>query len=431
MRKTAIRFLSMIIVSILLVQNVFATGSVTIKNKPAETIGRVPEEFQSMVNGNWAIASGDFSDDGYYTYNSRDGKVEVVKYDLYGKKQYETEYAYKYAGKDKKSLFYFRHHVVYQKFVNENGDSFITSRVNQSIPLLEIDLSSKHNLVKIDSKGNIVWRIDFSKKDAYVIRSVVELDDGSLILGVTRKTKWIKADNADYIATLIKVSADGDIIKKVDLRDGITMIDVLACVEGKGFLSYVREISVVDDEFEEKQFLCAFDKELNQLWEIEIGKASILWDINSVSEYGYPIMEKTDKEIPLYQQKSMNIKRIGFDKNVLSEYTIETKNQNEHISNIFFLNNGDYVVEYSCDYYEDIHNEQSRFILHSQNSKETKELPLIGYSMYDFVETETERIFCCWNALSYYDGGGVDDRECVYTAFDMDWNLLWQKGVKE
>ena len=247
MHKIAKRVVSIFVVSILMLQSVFASGDVVAKDNSAEKIGNVPEKYKSMVNDNWAIASGDFSDDGYYTYNSRDGKVEVVKYDLYGKKQYETEYAYKYAGKDKNSLFYSRHHLVYQKFVNENGDSFITSFVNQSIPLLEIDLSSKHNLVKIDSKGNIVWRIDFSKKDAYVIRSVVELDDGSLILGVTRKTKWIKADNADYIASLIKVSVDGDIIKKVDLRDGITMIDVLACVEGKGFLSYVREVSVVDD----------------------------------------------------------------------------------------------------------------------------------------------------------------------------------------
>ena len=58
-------------------------------------------------------------------------------------------------------------------------------------------------------------------------------------------------------------------------------------------------------------------------------------------------------------------------------------------------------------------------------------MQLPGYGIYDVLETKNEIIFCCWNALNYDDNGGVGDRECVYTAFDKEWNLLWQKGTKE
>ena len=387
MRKTAIRFLSMIIVSILLVQNVFATGSVTIKNKPAETIGRVPEEFQSMVNGNWAISEGEFSSDGYYRYISNDGKVKITKYNIFGEKQYETEYDYKYAGKDRDGFLNFRYHTVNAKLINDNGDTFFSSRVLRSVPLLGIDLPSKHNLVKVDSNGNVLWEIDFGAKEVYLIRGMVEADDGSLILGVTKKTKWINADVDDFKVNLIKLSADGEVLKQVDLKEDMNVIDNLAYVDGKGFFGVITKY-VVGDSIESKHFLTAFDEELNLLWEREINESFYPWDKDSVSLYGYPVKEKSDKVIPLYQRKSEKLTRIDFNNKVVSECVFKTNIKNEYIDNIHFLNNGEYIVEYGRNNSEDIREENARFVHYSKDFKELRELALTGYSIREIIETE-------------------------------------------
>lgn len=101
------------------------------------------------------------------------------------------------------------------------------------------------------------------------------------------------------------------------------------------------------------------------------------------------------------------------------------------MGNIWFLDNGEYIVVYGGINQNGSSSEDSRYVHYSKGFRNLGEIQLPGYSLYDVIETKKEIIFCCWNALSYYEGGGVDDRECVYTAFDKDWNLLWQKGVEE
>lgn len=430
MKKNIFRLISVLLLSLIFFQCAFALDEETQKSYAAETIGRVPKQFQRMVNSNWAVASGEFSEDGYYHFNAEDGKVEIEKYNIYGKKQYTTEYDYKYAGKNKNGFLNFRYHNASVKLINNNGDTFFASRVLRSIPLLKIDLPSHHNLVKVDPKGNVVWAKTFKSKDVYLIRGMVEADDGSLILGVTKQTKWFSAGANDYEVSLMKLSADGEIIKQVDLREGITLIDNLVYVDGQGFMGMTMEIIGEDDDYEKKNYLNAFDNELNLLWEYEIDSTFYPWDKENVSENGYPIKEKKKVDTKLYQTKKQTLIRLDFDKNVVSKKTFETKTENEYISNIFFLNNGDYVVEYGSDS-SYLYEEQACYVRYSKGFRNLGELKLPGYGIHNIIETKNERIFCCWNALSYYEGGGVDDRECVYTAFDKDWNLLWQKGTKE
>ena len=432
-KRVLIRILSSILIFILLFQTVFASDKEITKDYAAETIGKVPKQFQRMVNSNWANASGKLYEDGYYSFNAEDGKVEVDKYSLYGKKLFSTEYDYKYAGKDKNGpfdLLNFRYHNVSVKLINDNGDTFVTSRVLRSIPLLQIELASKHNLVKIDSDGNVLWELDFKRNEVYLIRDMVELDDGSLILGVTNKTKWIRSELDDYKATLIKLSADGELIKKVDLK-GITMIDNFACVEGKGFMAKMTKTEVIgENDFEDRKYLSAFDNELNLLWEYEIDSAFYPWNKENVSENGYPIRVKKNIDTPLCKTKEDTVVRLDFDKNIVSKNTFKTKNENEYINNIFFLNNDEYIVEYSTN--SDFSRQsQSRWVRYSKGFRNLGEIELTGYALHQIIETENERVFCCWNALSYDDNGNVEGRENVYTAFDKDWNLLWQKGVTE
>ncbi len=434
MKKVVIRTLSTILIFILLFQTAFASDKEITKDNAAETIGKVPKQFQRMVNGNWADASGKLSEDGYYCFNAEDGKVEVDKYNLYSKKIYSTEYDYKYAGKDKNGpfdLLNFRYHNAAVKLINGNGDTFISSRVLRSIPLLQIDLASKHNLVKIDSDGNVLWELNFKRNEVYLIRDMVELDDGSLILGTTNKTKWIRSDLDDYKVTLMKLSADGELIKKVDLRNGITMIDNFACVEGKGFMAKTTETEVIgENDFEDRKYLSAFDNELNLLWEYEIDSAFYPWNKDNVTENGYPVRAKKNVDTPLYETKEDTIVRLDFDKNIVSKKTFKTKNENEYINNIFFLKNDEYIVEYSTN--SDFSRQsQSRWVRYSKSFRNLGEIELTGYGLHQIIETENERVFCCWNALTYSENGSVDDRENVYTAFDKDWNLLWQKGVAE
>lgn len=435
MKKVLIRVLSTILIFILLFQVAFAFDKEITKDYAAETIGKVPKQFQRMVNGNWANATGNFSNDGYYIFNSDDGKVGIEKYNVYGKKMYTTEYDYKYAGKDKNGpfdLLNFRYHNASVKLINDNGDTFVSSRVLRSIPLLRIDLSSKHNLVKIDSNGNVLWERNFKRGEVYLIRGMVEAEDGSLILGVTNKTKWVCADGiSDYKVTLMKLSADGELIKKVDLRDGITMIDNLAYIDGKGFMGTTTKTAIIgENDFENKRFLNAFDNDLNLLWEYEIDSTFYPWNKDNASENGYPIRAKKNVDTPLYETKEDTIVRLDFDKKVVSKKTFKTNNEKEYINNIFILNNDEYVAEYKTN--SDFSKQgQSRWVRFSKGFRNLGEIELTGYALHQIIETKNERVFCCWNALSYDDNGNVEDRENVYIAFDKDWNLIWQKGVAE
>lgn len=434
MKKAFALILSTVFIFLTLFQTAFAGDKEVENDYSAEEIGSLPKRFQMLVNGNLANSSGHLSEDGYCKFNSEDGKVEVVKYNIYGKKLFTAEYDYKYAGKDKIGTFNllnFRKHDASVKLINDNGDTFVCSRLLRTIPLLRIDLASKHNLVKIDSDGNVLWKLDFKRNEVYFIRSMVELDDGSLILGVTNKTKWINSGIDDFKVTLMKLSADGELIKKVDLQDGFTMVDNLVNVDGRGFMGMVTETELVgENDFENRKYLCAFDEDLNTLWEYEIDSIFYQWDKDNASENGYPVKVKKNKDTPLYETKEQSVIRLDFDKNVVSKNTFKTKNENEYINNIYFLNNGECIVEYNTNS-EFSQQRQARWVRFSKGFRNLGELELTGYGILDIIETENECIFCCWNALSYNDYGSVQDRENVYIAFDKDWNLLWQKGVAE
>ncbi len=425
MKKNVIRIISAILIFLMLFQTAFASDKEITKDYSAKTISRVPKQFQRMVNGNWAVANGEFGNDGYFKYNQDDGKIKIKKYNIYGEKLYETEYAYKYAGKDKESLFYARYCMPHIRWINKKGDVFYSTYTIRTLPLLKVDFSSKVNLVKVDSKGNVVWQKDFKSKEVYLIRGMVETEDGSLILGVTRRIKWVGDGSDGYQASLIKLSADGEVINQVDLTDGTYIIDNLAYVSGKGFFAMTSELTGEDD-VERINRLSAFNDDFELLWEYEIDGSFYPWNKETVSDYGYPILKKSDEP---YSRQKKTLIRLDLNKNVVSKNTFKTSVENEYIGDIFILDNGEFIVEFKSN--NENNYKTARFIHYSKDNRNLGEVAIQGYKIEQIIETKEERIFCCTNTISFDEAGRADEEECVYTAFDKDWNLLWQKGTKK
>ncbi len=425
MKKNVIRIISAILIFLMLFQTAFASDKEITKDYSAKTISRVPKQFQRMVNGNWAVANGEFGNDGYFKYNQDDGKIKIKKYNIYGEKLYETEYAYKYAGKDKESLFYARYCMPHIRWINKKGDVFYSTYTIRTLPLLKVDFSSKVNLVKVDSKGNVVWQKDFKSKEVYLIRGMVETEDGSLILGVTRRIKWVGDGSDGYQASLIKLSADGEVINQVDLTDGTYIIDNLAYVAGKGFFAMTSELTGEDD-VERINRLSAFNDDFELLWEYEIDGSFYPWNKETVSDYGYPILKKSDEP---YSRQEKTLIRLDLNKNVVSKNTFKTSVENEYIGDIFILDNGEFIVEFKSN--NENNYKTARFIHYSKDNRNLGEVAIQGYKIEQIIETKEERIFCCTNTISFDEAGRADEEECVYTAFDKDWNLLWQKGTKK
>lgn len=425
MKKNVIRIISAILIFLMLFQTAFASDKEITKDYSAKTISRVPKQFQRMVNGNWAVANGEFGNDGYFKYNQDDGKIKIKKYNIYGEKLYETEYAYKYAGKDKESLFYARYCMPHIRWINKKGDVFYSTYTIRTLPLLKVDFSSKVNLVKVDSKGNVVWQKDFKSKEVYLIRGMVETEDGSLILGVTRRIKWVGDGSDGYQASLIKLSADGEVINQVDLTDGTYIIDNLAYVSGKGFFAMTSELTGEDD-VERINRLSAFNDDFELLWEYEIDGSFYPWNKETVSDYGYPILKKSDEP---YSRQEKTLIRLDLNKNVVSKNTFKTSVENEYIGDIFILDNGEFIVEFKSN--NENNYKTARFIHYSKDNRNLGEVAIQGYKIEQIIETKEERIFCCTNTISFDEAGRADEEECVYTAFDKDWNLLWQKGTKK
>lgn len=429
MKKNIIRIISIFLITTLFLQNVFASDVETTKEYAAETIGRVPKQFQRMVNGNWAIASGEFSEDGYYHFNADDGKVQIDKYNIYGKKQYTTEYDYKYAGKDNFGFNYrFNNNLL--RYTSSDGSAYVTSHTLRSLVLLNINLSSKSVLTKIGSDGEILWQHKLNRKDGDMFSTVTETPDGNVVVSCSTFRKFFgEMANSEYTSSLILLDSSGEKIHNKKFEDGIMWFSDIVCVGDNGFFAIAKDFA---EEIENtKTYLCALDYEFNILWEYEINDNIYTWNGDDALENGYPVIAKKTKDTALYQTKENTVIRIDFDKNVLSKHTFKTKNENEYVGNIWFLDNGDCIVEYGAINQNGSSSEDSRCVRYSKGFRNLGEIQLPGYSLYDVLETKNEIIFCCWNALSYYEGGGVDDRECVYTAFDKDWNLLWQKGVAE
>ncbi len=429
MKKNIVRLISFLLLSLIFFQCAFALDKETKKDYAAETIGRVPKQFQRMVNSNWAIASGEFSEDGYYHFNAEDGKVEIEKYNIYGKKQYTTEYDYKYAGKDSFG-FNYRYNSNFLRHVSDDGDSYFSSHTLRSLILLNINLSSKSVLTKVDADGEISWQYKLKRKDEDMISTVAEAPDGNVIVSSTTFRKFFgELDRSRNTSSLIMLDSNGEKLYSKKFEDGIMWFSDIVCVENKGFFAVGKDFAENYDD--DKTYLCAFDYDFNILWKYEINGSIYTWDGGDVLENGFPFIEKKSEDTPLYQTKENTVIRLDFDKNILSKGTFKTKNENEYVGNIQFLDNGEYIVEYGSSNPDVLSTNESRYVRYSKGFRNLGELELPGYGIHNMIETKNERIFCCWNALTYSETGSVDDRECVYTAFDKDWNLLWQKGTKE
>ncbi len=429
MKKNTFRIISFFLFTLIFFQNAFALDEETQKEYAAETIGKVPKQFQRMVNSNWAIASGEFSENGYYYFYGEDGKIEIEKYNIYGKKQFTTAFDYKYAGKDSFG-FNYRYNSNFLRHVSDNGASYFSSHTTRSLILLNINLSSKSVLTKVDADGEISWQYKLKRKDEDMISTVAETNDGNVIVSAATMRKFFgQFDISESTSSLIMLNSDGEKINSKKFEDGIMCFTNIICAGDKGFFAIGKDYA--EEITDTKTYLCAFDYDFNMLWSYEINANLYTWDGGDVLENGFPIIAKKSEDTPLYQTKENTIIRLDFDKNILSKYTFKTKNENEYVGNIQFLDNGEYIVEYGCNNREDIYEEQSRYVHYSKGFRNLGEIELTGYGIHNVIETEKERIFCCWNALTYSENGGVDDRECVYTAFDKDWNLLWQKGTEE
>ncbi len=429
MKKNVLRIISLLLVFILFMSNAFATNKGTRKGYSAKTIGTVPEKYQKMVEENWAIAKGDLSEDGYYRIDTEKRKVCVNKYDIYGEKIYQTDYHYRYAGRDNiMGLFNYRFNINILRHISNDGSSYITSHTFRSLILLNINLSSKSVLTKISPDGEILWKCNLERKYGDMYAAVTEAPDGNVIVSCATYRKFFgDMDISESTSSLILLDSNGEEIHSKKFDDGIMFFYNIVCVDDKGFFAVGKDFD--DKAGETKNYLCALDYDFNILWSYEIGDVINDWNCCDVLKSGYPVYAKTD-ESP-YRSHETTIVYLDFNKNIVSQNTFKTENDKEFITKIHFLDNGEYIVEYEFDYQKDVFNEPFRCERFSADFQKFSEVELIGYGLHNIIETENERIFCCWNALTYTDNGNVDERECVYTAFDKDWNLLWQKGSAE
>lgn len=290
MKKSFIRILSTILISILFFQTAFASDKETTKDYATETIGKVPKQFQRMVNGNWAIASGEFSLDGYYHFNAEDGKVEIEKYNIYGKKQYTTEYDYKYAGKDSFGLNYrFNNNLL--RHTSSDGSAYITSHTLRSLVLLNINFSSKSVLTKISSDGDVLWQHKLSRKDGDMFSTIAETPDGNVVASCSTFRKFFgEMDNSEYTSSLILLNSKGEQLHNKKFEDGIMWFSDIVCVGDNGFFAIAKDFT--EENENTKTYLCALDYEFNILWQYEINDGLYTWDGDDVLENGYPIIEK-------------------------------------------------------------------------------------------------------------------------------------------
>lgn len=419
------------LVSVLLLPNVFATDKKMKKNYSAQAIGTVPEKYQKMVNENWAIAKGKLSDDGYYRIDTEKRKVILNNYNIYGEKIYQSDYHYRHAGKDNFGLNY-RYNINVLRDISDDGSAYITSHTLRSLILFNINLPSKSVLVKVNSKGEVLWKYNLNRKNGDMFFSVIEAPDGKVIASSTKSRKLFgDMDMSESTSSLILLDSNGDLIYSKNFEDGIMLFNNIVCVEDKGFFAIGTKYSKTqaNSSLSTQGYLCALDYDFNILWSYEIERIINDWDGKDVLEKGYPVIISADP-YP-YRANELTIARIDFDKNIVSKHTFKTENDKEFITQIYFLNNGEYILEYENDQMKHTHGEQVKCGRFSSDSKKIDDIALTGYGVHNIIETENERIFCCWNALTYTDNGNVDERECVYTAFDKDWNLLWQKSTAE
>lgn len=424
MKKIINRIISVLFIFVLLLQTALASDKEVKVDNSAEAIGKVPKKFQTMVNGNWAIASGDFSKNGYYHLNADDGEVKIDKYNIYGKKLYSAEYDYKYAGKDNFGFNYrFNNNLL--RYTSSDGSAYVTSHTLRILVFLNINFSSKSVLTKIGSDGETLWQHKLSKKDGDMFSTVVEAPNGNVIISCSTFRKFFgEMERDEYTSSLLQLDSNGEKLNSKKFEDGIMWFSDIVCVED-GFFAIGKEFS--DSFNNDKNYLCAFDYDLNLLWKYEIEEAVSYWSKNDVCENGYPVWQINGKE----KTEEKTLIRVDFEKNIVSKNSFKSTNKNEALGFVHLLENGEYLVEYECNYNEAVYSEQNKYERYSKGGQKLGKVDLVGYGIYDILETKNEIIFCCWNALNYDDNGDVGDRECVYTAFDKDWNLLWQKGVAE
>ncbi len=426
-----LRLVSFFLVSLCLMQSVFAAGT---KDKAhtgkapdysAETIGVVPKEYKGLVEGNIALNDNTITESFWVSTEDKDGKITVKKYGLDGEKLWETSYKQRGAGTQKPRLFTFKLFHDFVRCSESSGNVYSWSRLYRFIGFIGFNAITGNKLVKISPDGDVLWKKDFGFNK--MIYNVTEKENGEIIVNVAKPANLFEGmSNTVFKCYLVLLSADGEVKKEVKLEKGVQIIRIKGLVD-EGFFA---EMSVLNQNDEYKYYLCAFDNDLNLLWKQEKETNSINNIYEDFGEEGYPLVTKINDDSS-GKYRSTCISRIDFDKKVLTTHEWKSNSLDEYISCEYILSNGDYVFEFSENKTGESKDEVCRFVRYSSDFECLGDIKLTGYSIHRIIETDDCIIFCMWNAKNYDENGRVQDREIVYTAFDYDYNLLWQKGVSE
>ncbi len=426
-----LRVVSLLLVSLCLMQSVFAADikDKTLSEKDtdysAETIGVVPKEYKGLVEGNIALNDNTITEDFWVSTEDKDGKITVKKYGLDGEKIWETSYKQRGAGTQKSRLFLFKLFHDFVRCSESSGNVYSWSRLYRFIGFIGFNAITGNKLVKISPDGDVLWKKDFGFNK--MIYDVTEKENGDIIVNVAKPVNLFGGTSTvTYKCYLILLSADGEVKKEVKLKDGVQFVRIKGLVD-EGFFA---EISVLDQNNEYTYYLCAFDDEFNLLWKQEKEMNSIYNIYEDLGGNGYPLVTKINDDSS-GKYRSTYISRIGFDKKVLATHEWKSNSLDEYVKCESVLSNGDYIFEFSESKTGKSIDEKYRFVRYSSDFECLGEIELTGYSMHRIIETDNCIIFCMWNAKSYDENGDVQDREIVYTAFDYDYNLLWQKAVSE
>lgn len=425
-----LRLVSLFLVSLCLMPSVFATGkkdetySGKTSDYSAEAIGIVPKEYKGLVDGNIALGNNQITEDFWVSTEDKDGKITVKKYGLAGEKLWETSYKQRGAGTQKPRLFTFKLFHDFVRCSESSGNVYSWSRLYRFIGFIGFSAITGNKLVKISPDGDVLWKKDFGFNK--MIYDVTEKENGEIIVNVAKPAKLFSGtSNANYKCYLILLSADGEIKNEISLEKDVFNVKIQGLTKD-GFFAEVTEYK----QEEYTDYLCAFDHEFNLLWKQEKETNSINNIYEDFGEEGYPLVTKINDDSS-GKYRSTCISRIGFDKKVLATHEWKSNSLDEYVSCEYILSNGDYVFEFSESKTGKSIDKKYRFVRYSSDFECLGEIELTGYGINRIIETDDCIIFCMWNAKNYDENGGVQDREIVYTAFDYDYNLLWQKAVSE
>lgn len=429
--KFLLRIVSIVLVALFLTQGVFGAkdkSTQTNKKQPHYSVastGEVPEEYKSLIQGDILINEEQLTKDYWLETEGKDDKVTVRKYALDGEKLLETSYEQRGAGIYKTKLLSYKHFQTFLRCSEDTGNIYSWSRLMRFIGVIGFTSITGNKLVKISPDGDVLWEKDFGFNK--MIYNVIEKENGDIIVCIAKPTKLFSGmSDYSYKCYLILLSSDGELKKEVKLEKNITLFVVLD-LNDDGFFA---KTTVTDKDGEYKNYLCAYDHKFNLLWKQEKTNIDISYVCDDMMKNGYPLVTKINDDSS-GKYRSTFISRIGFDGKVLSEHEWRSDSVDEYVSCEYVLSNGDYVFEFDESKTGNDIDRNVRFVRYSSDFECLGEIELAGYSIRRIIEANDCIIYCTFSARTYDENGRVEDRECVYTAFDYDYNLLWQKAVSE